>query len=70
MTGADSAAFGAAGPGTAAADLAPGFGVAGAAFFSGAGEPAPGGGFSLILRTTGASIVELALLTNSPCSLR
>lgn len=28
------------------------------------------GGFSLILRTTGASIVELADFTNSPCALR
>jgi hypothetical protein len=30
----------------------------------------PAGGFSLILRTTGASMVELAVLTNSPCSFR
>lgn len=49
----------------------------GAAFFAGAfcsvapaPAVAPAGGFSLILRTTGASMVELAVLTNSPCSFR
>lgn len=59
--------------GDGAGFFAPGFGAAdfaaGLSAFSSA-LPAEGGGFSLILRTTGASMVELAVLTNSPCSFR
>lgn len=52
-----------------------GVGLAGVAFAgadlaAGAEPLAAAGGFSLILRTTGASMVELADLTNSPCSFR
>ena len=70
--GLDAGAFG---PGLGA----PGFAADGVAFFAGAldlssADSPPAfvgfGGFSLILRTTGASIVELADFTNSPCALR
>ena len=73
--GAAGAAAGAAGAGAAAGAAA---GVAGAgrvagAFLAAAGASALGasaGNFSLYLRTTGVSIVELALLTYSPMPFR
>ena len=58
-------ALAAAGAGATGAGLA---GVAVAAGFSALGAASAGGNFSLTRRTTGASTVELALLTYSPIS--
>lgn len=58
-----------AGAGVGAAGVAgAGAGLAAAAFFAGAGAGAADFMASLILRTTGASIVDDADLTNSPMS--